>query len=114
MNSPGKNAVELTEITGLLRGNKCPHYKYDYVLQHLNKILASSLPNISFQEELIMEKLLLQVSLEGKLNPANVRLLCKGCNYAILIIEVLMNRKSLGSIVSTLCKTLKAGELIKH
>ena len=110
MNSPGKKVLELAEIAALLEGSKCPHYKYDDVLKHLGVILESPLPNISFQEELTLEKLLLEVFHIEKFNPDDEGFQCKGCNYAFLIIEVLRSRKSLKSIVSTLYKTLNFRE----
>ena len=112
MNSPGKKVLELAEITALLKANKCAHYKYDDVLEYLNVILASSPSDISFQEELTLEHLLVEVFYREEFNPANEGLQCNGCNYASLIIEVLKNRKYKIniSIVSILCKTLQAGK----
>ena len=104
MNSSSTKVHELTKITVLLGRNKCAHYDYEDVLNHLNMKVTPPLPNLSFQEEQTLEKLLLGVFHEEKSNPDNEGLQCKGCNYASLIIEVLRNRKSLRSIVSTLCK----------
>ena len=75
--------------------------------------LAPNPPNLSFQDEQTLENLLLDVFFpihDEKFNPDDEGFQCKGCKYALLIINVLRCRKSLTSIVSTLCKTLNAGE----
>ena len=112
MNSTGINVRELTEIATLLERNKCPHYKYDDVLEHLNVILALLPIIISFQEELalknIEEKLLQVFSVE------NLEVVqCSGCNYASLIREVLTRSQVLGviGVISALCKALNSGKL---
>ena len=110
MDSPSNTVRELAEIADLFQDIKCVHYNYDSVLEHLNLKLAPIPPIISFQEEQTLEKLLLEVFHEEKFNPGDDGFPCFGCNYAFLIIEVLRNRKSLRSIVSTLCKTLNAAE----
>ena len=106
MPSPSKRVLELTLIKALLEGNTCDHYNYDKILKHINMKLTPNPQNLSFQEEQTLENLLLEEFLEVLLTS----LYCKGCNCAHLIINVLRCRKSLTSFVSTLCRTLYAGE----
>ena len=109
MNSTGIKVRELTEIATLLERNKCAHYKYDDVLEHLNVILALLPIIISFQEELALKKL--EESLLQVFSVENFEVVqCSGCNYASLIREVLKRSQSIG-LISALCKTLNSGEL---
>ena len=109
MNSPSTKVRELTAIADQLKENKCAHYNYDEVLQHLRLKLAPPLPNISLQEEQTLEKLFMRVFYEEKCNPVEVVFQCSGCNYASLIRGVFMRNQYLG-IISDLFKAFNSGE----
>ena len=119
MNSTGIKVRELNEIITLLERNKCPHYKYDDVLEYLKAVLAPLPLIISFREELALEKMQELLTLEELLlgvfsveNTTAEVVQCNGCYYALLIREVLTRSSFLGviGVISDLCTTLISRE----
>ena len=110
MNLQEKNVNELTSFAALLEQNKCSHFSYDEVSEHLNMMLDPLPKNISFEEEQTLEELLAKVFSVTKVHKTFLCDGCNGCKNVLLMREVLMKRTVFMNIISTLWKTLSSGE----